>query len=371
MVDCTIINNLLNQKGRRALYNVPIARFTITSPYPTFTKTQLDMRRKVEILKYANQNSQSNGTSKSQRWVNIVSGKGARRNISQSTANTSANLVCASDEYIPTLTTACDVPGPPIYLTYDPTVPLYNYIIDTTYAMQNKTNPAIWNIYTTNELTIYQDGEGAISTSLSNRALQQINELGSLIINDTIPSPTTTFTFTIPIGIWCTGVYINSDPPINIPEIDISINSIDLIVNYNGVRQLTQPVYNSNNPGLYGLSNLTVNPNLTNSQMFFAIQYVGMITIPNLTLATQPGSIYNLQLSIQYGYRDITSNANNQPADIQGFKAGIFCNLSQANQNISENPSITDITNFVVSRPSTVPYSTGSFVQYNNISRGV
>ena len=297
--DCRIINNLLIAKRSRALYNVPSARFIPTSPYPTYTQQQLDMRRKVEILKYngVKQNTKTNGFTKTEKWANIVSGKSSRRNIPQSTINNTnnANLICASDDLIPTLTTACDVPGPPIYLTYDPTIPLYNYIINPTYATQNNTNPATWNIFTTTELTIIQEASKKFSTTLINSSLVQTSELGTLLINDNIPSNSTTFTFTIPIGIWCVGV---NELTSLIPNIDISINQIELIVRYNnsaGDSVLTQNVYDSTN--LPYLSNLIINPNNTGTQMFVAVQYVGMLIIPNITLITQPGTTYFLQLS--------------------------------------------------------------------------
>jgi hypothetical protein len=87
------------------------------------------MRRKAEILKYTSsqQNSKTNTLTKNQLFANIARNINA---ISQYQINDPSytNLVCEEDKTKPTLSSSCDIPGPPILLQYDPTVPLYNYI---------------------------------------------------------------------------------------------------------------------------------------------------------------------------------------------------------------------------------------------------
>lgn len=109
-----------------ALNNVPPTRMNLVSPYPLFTRPQLDMRRKVEILKYSNNNSSSktNNFSKKQQWSMLVNG--ITKNSSQAIVSTEL-LECLLDDQIPTSSSSCDVPGKPIILQLDPTVPLYNY----------------------------------------------------------------------------------------------------------------------------------------------------------------------------------------------------------------------------------------------------
>jgi hypothetical protein len=103
------------------LNNVPPTRYTPVNPYPQFTQTQLDMRRKIEIFKYAGKDSQqSNSMTKNQQW-SLLANNAARG------TNRSSQYYCASDRLIPTLSSACDVPGPIITLTYDPSMILYNY----------------------------------------------------------------------------------------------------------------------------------------------------------------------------------------------------------------------------------------------------
>ena len=369
---CNTINAILQQKRQNALWNVPPNRANLTSPYPAFTKMQLDMRRKVEILKYTGQSSQVNNTTKSKNWTNIVSGKSARRNISQysinnPTQNTDRNSACPADALIPTLTSSCDVPGPPMYLTYDPTVPLYNYInpADTrAYSQLVNNDTSQWKLYTKNEIDYLQSN----TTTIINDYLQLTQEyLGVITITNYISSLQTSYSITTPIGIWCRGIYVDTDSdPYNetvrptVPILTIAITGITLNVYYNNVLVPGGSISIPNSS--YTLSNLVIDPNKTAQQMFYAVQYVGMLTAPSFTINTQPGYIYDVQLLFNYSYD--TTNA----AKLTAFEAGVFCNLSKDNLNVFANPTVTGTPNNVVtSSPSTMTYSTGSFTQYSTL----
>lgn len=93
-----------------------------TNPYTSFTKQQLDMRRKAEILKYnpTRSNSQTNASNQKEKFSQIMRGS-----YKQCQVDTPSKLVS---------TTASDVPGPPMYLYEDPNVKLYNYRNDFTFA---------------------------------------------------------------------------------------------------------------------------------------------------------------------------------------------------------------------------------------------
>ena len=107
------------QRANTFLNNMPPIRFLPINPYPQSTKIQLDMRRKCEIFKYAGSGStqQTNSLSKKQQFASLVNNSGSR----------GTQYTCTQDRTLPTLTTACDVPGPVQILTYDPSVNLYNY----------------------------------------------------------------------------------------------------------------------------------------------------------------------------------------------------------------------------------------------------
>ena len=108
-------------RANAMLNNVPPSRYTPVNPYPQFTSIQLDMRRKIEIFKYAGKGSQqSTSLTKKQQWSLLAN------NASNGTNRTN-QYNCSKDRLIPTLSSACNVPGPIITLTYDPNVILYNY----------------------------------------------------------------------------------------------------------------------------------------------------------------------------------------------------------------------------------------------------
>jgi hypothetical protein len=151
-IDCSGVRSVLAQRRQLALYNVPLPRLTLTSPYPQFTKMQLDMRRKIEILKHSNNasNTKTNNLTKKQNWSLLVQGK--TQNYSQNAVNASPTVTtCPLDALIPTLTSSSDVPGPIMVLQYDPSVPLYNYITNNrVYPDQNIVSSIVYNQFTTN-----------------------------------------------------------------------------------------------------------------------------------------------------------------------------------------------------------------------------
>jgi hypothetical protein len=132
--------NMILQKKRFQLMNIPPSRYDnlANNPYnltypgtlKKFTKLDLDMRRKVEILKYSANNSstQTNRFTKAEIYAQAISGKYQQRTYSnvyirENTQNNKLNP-CPT---VKTPTSSCGVPGPIIYLYEDNNVPLYNY----------------------------------------------------------------------------------------------------------------------------------------------------------------------------------------------------------------------------------------------------
>jgi hypothetical protein len=140
----TCEKNLLKKRAK-ALLNIPLDRIVPISPYPTYTRFQLDMRRKVEILKHENNatNTKTNNLTKKQQWSMLVNGN--TKNGSQASIierellikNNKNPIPCPQDEFLPTLSSASDVPGKVIVLQYDPTVPLYNYVSNEAFAQND------------------------------------------------------------------------------------------------------------------------------------------------------------------------------------------------------------------------------------------
>jgi hypothetical protein len=358
--------SLLNQRRQQALYNVPLVRLNLVSPYKdnNFTKDQLDMRRKAEILKYKNQNSQTNNLTKAQKWSQMVSGKYSANITPFIIESNSDNTNCAADDLIPTLTSACDVPGHPIYLTYDPRVPLYNYANNQTFAILNNQTTSMWTAYTSSN-----DADSFAATTIG-FTLNYTNDtnIGVIVISNLLTQPITTYTITLPIFIWARGLCIGQVNPIR-----ISILSITLNVYYNDISILTSPISNSFNgvDSAYHLSSMTIDANQTKNQIFYAIQYAGMLSIPNFTLNTQTGNVYTLMLTFNYDFIDTNTNKsyvftsgvspNILPTIL--FEAGVFCNLGLEKENICIIPATQEniSSSALVSLPSAVPYSSGYF----------
>ena len=129
------ISEICQQRLNAQLTNKPPPRNELQpSPYELgFTRFQLDMRRKTEILEYsaAKHNTKTNNFTRAQKWSNFINN---RARVSQTTIDQIVNNItqpieelCPQDRLIPKPTTASNVPGPIIDLVYDPNVPLYNY----------------------------------------------------------------------------------------------------------------------------------------------------------------------------------------------------------------------------------------------------
>ena len=131
------ISAACSARANSFLNNVPPTRYTPLNPYPKNTQMQLDMRRKCEIFKYAGNSTsqQTNSLSKKQQYASLVS--------NLNTGSRGTQYTCVQDRTLPTLTTACDVPGPIQTLIYDPSMNLYNY----SYQINTRTFPSSSNEY--------------------------------------------------------------------------------------------------------------------------------------------------------------------------------------------------------------------------------
>lgn len=368
------------------LFNVPPPRLTKQSPYPFFTKTQLDMRRKAEILKYkaVDQNSKTNDLTKKQKWANLAKGTG---NMSQY-ANYYKNLnsqnasVCPSDVTLPTLTSASGVPGPPMYLYNDPNVPLYNYItLNEPFAINNINSNALWNLYTTNELLYLESQSATISAMAQMDTYTKEVGLGVIKIANLNQDLTYNYKISTPIGIWLTGIYIGTGFDENtltytrpaIPSFTIQFTSIRIKVYYDG--EIVNPLSDVDYIDPNSFNKITIDMANTNAQIFYTVQYAGMLNINNLTLLTNSNSIYDLK--VEFKYKIVNSLGTTYPLNAPGLyvKSGFFCNLLEENLDYIANPLTNSVmlsgvpigdlvTNSQVSNNST--YKTGSFLQFNN-----
>lgn len=123
----TTLSEQCLQRRLAQLYNIPPTRLETISPYGgAYSKFDLDMRRKAEVLKYANNasNTKTNNLTRKEQFAALSRG-GPRS--SPTAIKVGEILNCAADNMIPTSTSASGVPGPAMMLYNDESVPLYNY----------------------------------------------------------------------------------------------------------------------------------------------------------------------------------------------------------------------------------------------------
>jgi hypothetical protein len=137
------VQNYCYQRQLKMLFNTPSQRFELVSPYTSkqFTKDQLDMRRKAEVLKRSSPpstgGSKGNALTKAQKFALLVRG---------SLPNVTTTNVC---DNVSTPSSSSDVPGPILMLYEDASIPVYNFAAPTrTYAIieKNKTNAFVFHV---------------------------------------------------------------------------------------------------------------------------------------------------------------------------------------------------------------------------------
>ena len=149
---------VLLQSMRRILLtnSVPPPRLEIVSPYtdttasevppsqPLYSKKQLDMRRKYEILQYKDNGVVNGKRTKKVLYTNLMNNNRNRYTISVPENNgvtVYSTNACPDDDKIAVPTTSSGVPGPTEMLYYEPNVPLYMFGYQTNdYAILPKTS---------------------------------------------------------------------------------------------------------------------------------------------------------------------------------------------------------------------------------------
>jgi hypothetical protein len=358
-----ICKSFYMQKRQLSRYNVPRNRFDIISPYPTYTQNQLDMRRKAEILKYENktQNTKTNNLTKKQQFSLLVNGK--TQNLSQyEIKNNSAINKYTDMSTLPTMSTNSDIPGTPFLLRLDPTVPLYNYVTNSTYIDATTLKGTKYDLFTTNQLLFltsneYNDTEDVIQQpNIQTRScpLGVIKFLGNQV------NTYTTFNISSPLAFWVNFIYgcgitdINDNIIKSRGEIfnnNISLNIIDINVNvlFNGNPisfQIQPKIIKAFNPMVVSGTSVEIGQN-------YGAQYIGLLEIRNLVVPSYPNSIYDVTIDVTYSCETSIGSFDDTIFDF--FKTGVFSNIAVDETNFSSGFQFE-------SMPS--PYSPGVFIQY-------
>jgi len=307
------LKTICSQRTRNLLYTSHPTRYDPPNIYdqiPKYTKLQLDMRRKAEILSYnpSKSNTQTNSLSRKQKFAQIIKGT----NINKTSLYT-----CLADT-IPQPTSSSGVPGPIVYLVNDPTVPLYNYNTKTNaYGILNTRIEKPWEYFTDNSVQCY------------NRI---ITKLFTLKINNTIEDYAHNYNFQTPIQLFFSS---ESNNLISHDDFDftykVKISAITMAVLYNGNKvpmnsekpYIIAPV--SNFPEVEIVTRVLEN---NPSTSFDGQLYLGVLHVSDLYLPTQPGYIYDVQLTFTLS---ITQQAESY-SWYNDIVSGVYCNNNVINK---------------------------------------
>ena len=339
--------NYYETRRQAALNNVPPPRFdSLTlSPYPEFTQYQLNMRRKIEILKYNGNasNTKTNNFTKAEKWKQLVSRNLQARTYSNEYINNAnaQNAIDISCNLIPTPSSASDIPGPLFYLQLDTNVPLYNYNnMTNNVGIIDRQTQQLWELNTYENALTYASSIITIPPLINERYSSNIygsTMITSIYLQNNVDS-SYTFSLNTPIGLYA--IFTKNASASNL-NMDISMNIQDVIfeVKYaqSNVALQKTPVITSSNS--FNSMNININSLLAPKVNVIASQYVGNLNISNLFLYTQPGYLYDLSITFKLAF-NVPSNLY-QYFNLFEFKA--IVNMTSA-VPMSENCTIYNPT---------------------------
>lgn len=298
MANCTTAE----QNRRNGLiFNIPPPRYTPQNPYEAgWTKEQLDMRRKAEVLKY---NKTSNGRiSKAQSWSQVVNGSYQRRSYSGSYLNNITDISC---DKIVTYTTGAGIPGPPTPLYLDPAVPLYNYNSQSAgLGINNEDETDMWR------------------TKYDTNLLSNVPVIYTLNIRP--PIDNTTYIFTVKTSV---GIYLDGSANANNYVTTVTISPDSIKVMFGG--QMVDLQNRRPTITLESGFKTDISGSLTGGPYAGAF-YLGNIVIRNLELPTAAGNTYDIviQPTISTSIVGVVSNDPNNT-----IRSTFYSNLIEYSNN--------------------------------------
>jgi hypothetical protein len=331
------LQNACSQRKFSLLYNKPPTRYEPISPYPEFTSAQIKMKRKVEILKYAKQGTNTRKINQKEKLSQIF--KGNYR------GNT---IVCAEDHLIPVKTSSSDVPGPIVELVEDKNVPLYNYLPNRfANALQINDNQDEWSLFVNSNVF-------ALS------GLNILTVISTLLIRKAIKQEIYVYTYVAPVLLNIVG-----------SGLDLNTNGLIMNVNLNNIS--TKILYGSDeinyNPSITTLDTydiqITLQPNpliISGTYTFSANLYLGYMTVSNIYLNTSPGFsftfnlTYNASKELDFTYIDTSAVSINSTTVLNNTVSSLVTNAND-DFNTIENSTI----NCIINTPPSTKEKTVSF----------
>ena len=325
---------MCEQRKRQLLFNIPPPRFTPINPYESgiYTKSQLDMRRKAEILQYnANSsNTKTNNLTKKEKWSQIVKGNYKGKTL-YCTVNESA---------ISTPTSSSGVPGPIVNLNYDDSIPLYNYSMNVDAYSGDQPDINIgWTVYPLDDkLCANETG----------------TNIGSLYIRNNLDQYSYTYNISTPIAIYIKGTNIN-DIRAN-QTVQVKLDSIVASVTYNNIPVTLPnggPICKINDTLITNqfVMDLSLSSATADEYTYSAYLYIGILNISNITLNTETGYIYDFLLNCNL---TLTTTPSSIPNLTHTY--GIVSNLTNLTQQTIMNNAI-NYNSTVTTSNSGIPYS--------------
>ena len=350
--DISLCTFVLQQRQCASRFNKPQSRLVLTtSPYPTYTKQQLDMRRKTEILQYKNNqtNSKTNNLTKKQMYSQLTNP--ASSNLSQYRIANCPNQIVVADKTKPSWSTGCDVPYPPILLTYDPSIPLYNYAatFQRVYSYLPPNNQPFYLYYT---------------------LLDKLQNI-SIPLKDANNEITNTTTIQFVLGHVVFTRYVENNPLYSIPRITIPIgfsiqgtrNTIPwnksiskLQFTLDNQLQIQWKFSGDMNP-IYGTMTLNnmlssivfdLSSNLMMNQTIQMQCYIGVVTIPSFFVTSGPQTVFNIYGLLNYTYDKTRINTY-----FSNFQVNLLSNIEESIGNNTLYPN------------NNIPYQSSSFTLYD------
>jgi hypothetical protein len=306
-MDISAICNAAAQIRQRSLFNKPTTRYDTVSPYPNFSKFQLDMRRKAEVLQYkpSSINNLTNKLTKKQVLARALSGLGQ---VGKSNRNSS----CPSDLYIPTPSYKSNVPGTPFNIYLDPNIPLYNFnsnVLNQANNYSELPSPGTTSKWITSDFSKNTFCKSNVQTSLF-----------QMYITEIIDKPYYTYSLNIPIAIALNGVFPDKNffqyfigaATLQVyygdQAVNTHINNYNVFVNTDISYNFIVDVSNQFNLATY--KDVSLNS-------FGACQFLANIPFNNIKLYTQHGFIYDFRLTVSI----IPSSNNSLSFDPSGLYA--------------------------------------------------
>jgi len=305
-------NPLCQQRKLVQLYNIPNTRIELKSPYGgPYSKFDLDMRRKAEVLKYANNasNTKTNNLTKNERFA-LLSRGNSRLNPTTIKSEEAAN--CPDSASILTSTTASNVPGPPILLYIDESIPLYNY--STNVDSYSNLLPNVSSNYYIVPIK---------NTQFANDVSGQVFPL---IFRNTADYETVSMTINIPIGLSISGTLLTSGSPIT-----FTVTSAKLEQYYNSTLIRTNTYSGT-------ALNMTVDLNGTAIGSSFSVsnRYIGNLLFSGWPVYSAPGYVYQWYAAIHVSYSGgATINSGATIKTIMGISADAVFSASHCSVTAS------------------------------------